>query len=233
MPESLKQRRMRLQTGGDMLVLGYDPGGVGAGGACVVAAHGGEVQLLQVGTYDSVDEVLALFCECAGPRGVVAAGIDALLSWATRASGWREVDRYLRRTYPEVANSVLTSNTIAGSMAVQGMGMALRLRQVSPEIQLNETHPKVLYFALSGKKYSYARSMVDWLSERVDLAGKQIRNEHEWDAVFSAWATVQGMQPNSGWQDLMDLPDDLLFPAGQVTYRWPVSLTSGARHSIP
>lgn len=206
-----------------MLFLGYDPGGRRAAGAAVLELNGRIAELLAAGTFESVDEAFNFFIRTVDQGHVEAAGIDTFLSWATRASGWREVDRYLRRAYPEVASSVLASNTVAGSMAVQGMAMALKLRQVWPQIILNETHPKVLYYALSGNQWDYGPSMGDWLAERVVIPpGLAVSNEHEWDAVFSAWATAVAFADESGWQDLMDLPDGLLFPAGQVTYVWPL-----------
>lgn len=202
-----------------MLFLGYDPGGLRAAGAAVVKAEGLRVTLVGVGTFDSVGEAVDFFTRTAGQGRVEAAGIDTYLSWATGECGWRAADRFLRENYPQVQGSVFSSNSASGSMAVQGMALALKLRQVWPHIILNETHPKVLYYALSGKKYKSGQGILDWLCERVDLAGKRIQNEHEWDAVLSAWATAVAFAEESGWQDLMDLPDDLLFPAGQVTYR--------------
>ena len=44
-------------------------------------------------------------------------------------------------------------------------------------------------------------------------------NEHEWDALISAWATCQGVTGN--WiTDLMPQDATALFPAGPATYFW-------------
>jgi hypothetical protein len=106
-------------------------------------------------------------------------------------------------------------------MAVQGMAMALRLRRLWPEILLNETHPKVLYHALSGQNYVFGDHMRRWLLNRFEPpVGVTIHNEHEWDALFSAWITWQGMK-RVFETDLMTQGDDrLLLPAGNVSYYW-------------
>lgn len=52
------------------------------------------------------------------------------------------------------------------------------------------------------------------------------RNDHEWDALISAWAAYQGhesKQGRVGWKNLVDCETQsaLVFPAGPVEYRWP------------
>lgn len=51
-------------------------------------------------------------------------------------------------------------------------------------------------------------------------------NDHEWDALISAWAAYQGhesKQDRAGWKNLVDCETKsaLEFPAGPVEYRWP------------
>lgn len=204
------------------LLFGYDPGGLGAAGAAIGRIHPNGLEILGFSTCDSVDEAIQFLQRMAGDEEVLAAGIDTYLSWAMRRCGWREVDCYLRRTYPQVAGSVFASNSAAGSMAVQGMAMAIRLRELWPGIVLNETHPKVLYYALSDNVYAYGPQMDAWLAQRVRMpVNRTPANDHEWDAAFSIWATFMGPNPNTGWQDLMVQPDQRLLPAGQVQYYWP------------
>jgi hypothetical protein len=49
--------------------------------------------------------------------------------------------------------SVMTPNSLRGAMAIGGMALAMRLRQLWPEIALNETHPKVMLHALGAERY--------------------------------------------------------------------------------
>ena len=93
-----------------------------------------------------------------------AAGLDTFLYWETGNSGWREADRWLRDKYSAVRNSVLSSNSAAGAMSVQGMALAILLRKRWPQIALIETHPKVLYYALANRTYDFPSDMPAWLT---------------------------------------------------------------------
>jgi hypothetical protein len=107
-------------------------------------------------------------------------------------------------------------------MTIGGMGLALELRRIWPTIRLNETHPKVLYRALTGKRYVMEQltAAVQWFASdsKIDLADK-IDDDHQFDALLSAWATREGYA--QGWQDLAEPEGDHLFPAGKVNYLWP------------
>jgi hypothetical protein len=63
---------------------------------------------------------------------------------------------------------------------------------------------KVLYRALSGVRYSPSQLhvAVDWLvaESKLELVDK-VDNDHEFDALLSAWATREGY--SRGWQDLL------------------------------
>lgn len=106
-------------------------------------------------------------------------------------------------------------------MAIQGMAMALRLKQLWPNIRLNETHPKVLHYVLTRQPYLFGQPLVTWLVNEMAVTNPPaITNEHEWDALVSAWATCQGLR--GAWTtDLMVGTKGLLLPAGAVTYFWP------------
>ena len=202
-----------------MLILGCDPGGAGATGVAVADFHAGQ-PVVQTATCGSVDEAVDWF-QAQTQAAPDAIGIDTYLSWATGPSGWRDMDWHLRHSYPQVQNSVFCSNSAAGSMAVQGMAIAMRLRALWPDIHLNETHPKVLYFSLTGQQYDFGQAMAHWLlNQFAPPINLGIANEHEWDALISAWATWQGLSAH--WNtDLMNGVQNLLLPAGAVTYYWP------------
>jgi hypothetical protein len=209
-----------------MLILGYDPGGKGANGVALLhVPEGGSSPEAWVHICNSVEQALAWVERKMSEGGwfcLDAAGIDTYLSWSTEPSGWRPMDIFLRQNYPRVEKSVFSSNSAYGSMAVQGMAMALRLRQLWPDIRLNETHPKVLYHALSGRMYSFGRVMTEWLlGQFAPPLSLIIYAQHQWDALLSTVATWKGIREL--WtRDLMEGHENcLLCPAGAVTYYWP------------
>jgi hypothetical protein len=203
-----------------MLVFGYDPGGKNANGVALIE-QSSEPPQVWTNTVDCVDEAVDWLMAQIGSRKLDAAGIDTFLSWSTSPSGWRPMDTWLRQQYPPVLHSVFASNSAAGSMAVQGMALAMRLRAIWPELLLNETHPKVLYFGLTGQPYIFGQLLVNWLVSQMNpLAGAAISNEHEWDALISAWATIRGMS-GAFMHDFMTQTQNPLLPAGPVNYYWP------------
>ncbi len=105
---------------------------------------------------------------------------------------------------------------------MQGMAMAMRLREIWPDIKLNETHPKVLYHALSNLIYSFGPPMKQWLLRQfAPPLCLEIDNDHDWDALLSAWATWKGLQ-GTWYNDLMESDmAPLMRPAGEVSYFWP------------
>ena len=209
-----------------MIILGFDPSGVS--GVSVLRLPANEPASAVVGSVRSVDAAIKWVvrqCEAETP---CAAGIDTFLCWSTVKSGWRPMDVRLRNVFPDVQASVFSSNSAYGAMAVQGMAIALRLRERWPDVHLNETHPKVLYHALTSNNYMRddIPTMTSWLKQRF-IPGVEcvIENEHEWDALISACATWQGF--SGRWTT--DLVADhggtgVLLPAGPVTYYWPNKL---------
>ncbi len=98
---------------------------------------------------------------------------------------------------------------------------------------VNETHPKVLYYACTRKAHNFEADrerMVGWLCNYLKSStNTPIKTEHEWDALISAWATMKAVQGE--WtHDLMrpngDALAGLLTPIPDTTYYWPESLTS-------
>ncbi|MFH0821763.1 MAG: DUF429 domain-containing protein [Pseudomonadota bacterium] len=205
-----------------MIIIGYDPGGAGSNGVAVLDVPAAGEARAWVCTKSYVDEAMAWILDRLGDAEPNAPGIDTYLSWSTGSSGWRPMDTLLKRQYPAVQLSVFASNSAQGSMAVQGMAMALRLRGLwGDRIRLNETHPKVAYYALAGVRYEFDDALVRWLLNRFNPPlNVPVRDDHQWDALFSAWATWMG--ETGKWNgNLMLDAHDLLLPAGEVTYYWP------------
>ena len=206
-----------------LTVLGYDPGGRGSHGAAVVSRLPDGSMTVKVATMSSVAEILTWFTDqCV--TGPIAAGIDTLLSWPIQdEAGWRAIDIYLRETYPLVAKSVISANGLYGAMCLNGMSLAMKLREKWPHVILNETHPKVLYYALSNKKYKYDPRMVTWLRQEMKLTGQfQVSNDNEWDAAISAWYTLVSIERESSRDLVADFQtDNEIYPVGKVQFYWP------------
>lgn len=197
--------------------LGFDPGG--QTGVALLTVQGGR-RHCKTACVDSVDAALSCTSSLLDGKTPEAAGVDTFLFWEPTIGGWRRADRCLRDRYPEVLNSVLASNSTAGAMAVQGMGLAIRLRERWPQIELIETHPKVLYYALAGRKYQWPSDMTKWLLKTMNCEPTEIANEHCWDAAISAWAALNGHTKR--WtRDLRALSDAAIEPAGRCAYWWP------------
>lgn len=200
--------------------LGYDPGGRRANGVGILSIDGAHLSY-RTTLVDSVDQALVWFNNQLGGAQPHAIGVDTYLFWETGLRGWRKADLWLRQEYPEVCNSVFASNSAFGSMAVQGMSLAIKARQIWPQAQLVEAHPKVLYFAQAKSKYAWPGDMTRWLCRHTGMQFRDpIPTEHEWDALIAAWAAYQGSEGN--WpRDLRKMSVDAVEPVRSVSYWWP------------
>lgn len=204
-------------------VLGYDPGGDGAHGVAVLQFDENQATALATSTLESVEDVISTL-ECL--PALAALGVDTLTCWGTGRGGWRPADRWLRDRYPAVRNSVMSPNSLFGSMGLNGMGALIAARHKFRDVLITETHPKVLYWHLSSKKHEYLASkaeMDDVLSRRLNVP-VATANEHEWDAALSVLAALNGLLRY--WtQDLHALPisegERLITPCGETHYFWP------------
>ena len=204
--------------------LGFDPGGDSKFGVAIVDGH-----CVRTSTVSSVDDAIGWATDQCGSSRPVAAGIDTLLHWVTSRSGMRPCDLRLRATYRPMKNSIMSPNSLYGAMAIGGMALAIRLRQVWPEIILNETHPKVLLHALWGQRYdpkdrATVEAVVQFFVNESPYTEANIAGEHALDAALSAWATQKGLM--EGWTDIVGATGTLLFPAGEARYLWPESIRS-------
>lgn len=205
-------------------VLGYDPGGNSAHGVAALYLLDGIPERVEVQTLSNASKVIAFFEE--RKADTVCIGIDTLTCWSTGPSGWRPADRFLRRTYPKIQNSVASANSLRGSMAINGAAVLLHCKEHLPELLVTEAHPKVLYWHLTGRPYRYGheKSQMDsFLSEFLKLK-VETESEHEWDALICAAAAFKGRAGE--WT--LDLhsekpqPDELLIkPVGESRFFWP------------
>lgn len=203
-------------------IVGYDPGGNEAHGFALLTIKDGEPESVSVTTLSNTEAVIKEIRS----KAILGLGVDTLSCWCTGNSGWRPADKWLRKRYPEIINSIMSPNTLSGSMGINGMSVLIETAKMPNGITLSETHPKVLYYALTRKKYDYDNNhaeMVDFLSKRLGLNVKT-SNEHEWDAAISAYAHMMGI--TGKWTcDLHKLqPEDncrIVQPCGKTSYYWP------------
>lgn len=206
--------------------VGYDPGGSGNHGFARLTVSANVVRSLETETFDSTEHVLK---RIEGLTSLDGIGVDTLTCWSTGKSGWRPADRWLRKEYkehPDTVKRVISPNFLYGSMVLNGMAIIVEARKRWPDVYVTETHPKVLYRALTNNKHDFRserQKMMDYLGSWIDVP-MEISNDHEWDAAISAWAAYKGK--TRAWEtDLHRIPEEggerLVWPGGITEYRWP------------
>lgn len=204
-----------------MLCLGFDPGGRAGFGVALLDSRR-KTPSVHTAVKSSAVEALNWAVNQVGEARPTAAGIDSLMFWSGEEGGWRAADCWLRERYGTAGKSVLAPNSLRGAMLVQGAVIAKLLRRSWENLPITETHPKVLYQALSGRSYGrkgVTQGMWSWLSENIgcDVNG---RSEHEIDALMSAWAAREGSAKR--WlEDLRKKSSDSeVFDAVEDTHYW-------------
>lgn len=215
---------------GSLHILGYDPGGNGTHGVAALRVIDRGPVGLETSCAETAREA---FDWLAGFENRVALGVDTLLAWSGSVNGCREADRALRRNYKACEKSIVTPNGLFGAMSISGPYVATLLVGSDPSrsLKLFETHPKVLYLEKWKSKYNWkndAPGMIENLRQALFPASVELEmEEHEFDAALSAYVAFEALY--GGWE-LNDLysadRQDLVFPAGQASYPWPVSLKS-------
>lgn len=204
-------------------IIGYDPGGNKKNGLATLQILNGRAVAIKAQTLSNAESVISTINNI---ENIIGLGVDTLSCWCTGQSGWRPADKWLRSKYPLVLKSVTSPNSLYGSMSINGMSVLIEITKNIKHIAISETHPKVLYYALSGEKYNYSdnnKKMDMFLSELLNLK-VSTQNDHEWDAVISAYALLQGLKGN--WMnDLHSLPLEtnsrFITPCGTTSYYWP------------
>lgn len=206
------------------VMAGYDPGGNNKNGFALLDVRNSKPASISITTLSNAETVIN---EITQTPDIIGLGVDTLSCWATGSSGWRPADWWLRKRYPAVRNSIMSPNTLSGSMGINGMCVLIEAANTSDAITLCETHPKVLYYALTRNKYEYNAHHAEmdmFLSN--ELGGLELRtsNDHEWDAAISAYALFMGI--TGAWTcDLhsLQLEDNYrtISPSGKTFYYWP------------
>lgn len=205
------------------IIAGYDPGGNGSHGLAMIEINDESVSIVDVLTLDSAEEVIRVL---EGANNLVALGVDSLVALSTGPSGWRPADRWLRKRYPEVEKSIISPNGLYGAMALNGLAVIGVVKRNFPDICITETHPKVLYWVITKRKYEYRHNsdcMDEFLMNFIGVS-LETQNEHEWDALVSAYSALMGFWGQ--WKnDLFSLEceqrERIIYICGEVYYYWP------------
>ena len=204
-------------------ILVYDPGGDGKHGVAVLHLNDQVPTKIDTLTLPTAEAVIEHFNTI---ENVHAIGVDTLTCWSTGPGGWRPADRWLRKTYPQIAPSVVTPNGLFGSMGLNGPAVVLECRAANPALIVTESHPKVLHWHLARKRYNYAEDgvrMIDLLSGLLQVS-VEATTDHAWDAALSALAAFRGCYGD--WDtDLHRLPTErnerIVWCCGTTHYFWP------------
>jgi hypothetical protein len=194
--------------------FGADPGGKNIFAIAALAADGG----IRSECVSCADEALEwMIASGSKPRGL---GIDCPMWWSSHGSGDRRADKWLRRRYRDlkISSTVMATNSLSGSVLIQGVMLAWRAREHYADLPITEAHPKILIKALD---------LYDWsaIAARFSLHDDEPHTIHQRDAVLAAVAAREGFSGN--WTN--DLSRDFhpreLNPQqmwlGPVHYFWP------------
>lgn len=163
--------------------IGADPGGENNFGVAILKTHGSA----HVCCVDYVDMAIEVIREHVPvlPAGV---GVDSPLWWSSGRAGLRAADQYIRDEYGIPSKNVQATNSMWGSVLVQGMMFVARIRELFPQVNVTETHPKAVLKALHQDDW---KRFFDELP--VDLTLGMLP-EHKRDAVISAIAAREGFE---------------------------------------
>lgn len=215
-----------------MIILGFDPGGIGRFGWCVAeGTPAGELWLCEAGVADHAAGAVSAALNHAGdPRWIRAAGIDSPLFWV--ADGDRRAERSIRAAMTRlgaknVGGTVQQVNSLRGACLVQGIMATRLLRQALPTVGVTESHPKALLWLLkiANEDRRVAEVTITHLSEFVKVPESLQLSDHQRDAALGAvgaWAMVT--RP-AGWRDLFQDEEGAFVPVAPVEYWMPISDT--------
>ena len=187
-----------------MRYIGFDPGGAGAFGWCVIHGNGLPFNVTARGFADNAQEAVDASMTVLAGEKPLAAGIDAPLFW--RTDGDRQVDADLRRRVVQRGGSGSTVNhvnSLRGACLVQGILVAMLLRQKYHNLPLTESHPKAMLWLLSPANVAQPVGQIA-LADLAQYFDGNVNgaSDHERDAALgalSAWAMHKNLD---NWQDL-------------------------------
>ena len=164
--------------------VGADPGGRRNFGLAFLDVDA----VLRCATVSSVEEAVECIFDNGEPLGL---GIDAPLWWSSDEAGNRMADEKVRNAVrgkcKSPSGTVQSLNSLRGAALIGGALLAFRVRQEFPCVQITESHPKALLYALQIGDAGFAerfRIPPTWDKE----------NDHERDAAIAAVCAREGFE---------------------------------------
>jgi hypothetical protein len=222
----------RCQRGEEMWIVGFDPGGKGQFGWCVLQGSKKlPIAVRSAGVEDHAEAAVErALCGIPGGLKVEGAAIDAPLFWTP--TGDRKADQLVRKQIRRLgalaaAGTVQHVNSLRGACLVQGVMTAHLLRRAESTVRVSESHPKALLWLLDAAtpERQAATVTMDHISHFIQCETEGM-SEHERDAAvgaLSAWAMVSRPM---GWKNLFPEEVDAFAPASPAEYWMPVGVNT-------
>lgn len=175
--------------------LGFDPGGKGNFGWCVLDVEGDELAIFKSGTCSSAAEAFDQAEKALALTEPQAVGIDAPLHWV--AQGDRPADKAVRdavKKFGGQTSSVLSVNSLRGACLAQGVIIARRVRKAWPKCPIAEAHPKALL--------AVDPDVLDKIRMHKFSLECEGKLEHERDAVLAAYSAMCTRTVKAGWESV-------------------------------
>jgi len=213
---------------GNMIILGFDPGGIRRFGWCVAEGNTeGRLRFRDAGLADhAAGAVSAALTSARDVNRICAAGIDSPLFWI--ADGDRRAEKSIRGAMKRigaknVGGTVQQINSLRGACLAQGIMAALLLRQRVPKIRITESHPKALLWLLKVANVDrmVAEVTVKDLDEFIE-AESPLSSDHQRDAALGAVAAWAMVTCRPGWHDLFLDEQSAFAPVAPVEYWMPI-----------
>ncbi|MBW8015049.1 MAG: hypothetical protein FVQ82_02610 [Planctomycetes bacterium] len=207
-----------------MYIFGYDPGGNGNHGVAVLEVSDSLASVsIDFFTLETTQDVIDFFDTYRNSLGI---GIDTLTRWCTGVSGWRPADHWLKKQYKSIQNSIMSPNSLFGSMSIGGMLIKKAYSQRSKVGLVSETHPKVIYFELTDNRYDWQNSKETMDSNLSSFIGLKVvtKTDHEFDAIISSFCVQQyllGNWKNNLHELSLEEGDQYIDPFVESVYCWP------------
>ncbi len=124
------------------IFLGFDPGGKGRFGWSICTVDAGQFKQDRSGTvWCATDAVKEVNCNLPPNARVLGAGIDAPMFWDKAGNPWRKADKIIKRYG---GGSPVSLNGLRGSVVVQGILLAVLLRERFAKLPITEVFPSGL-----------------------------------------------------------------------------------------
>lgn len=215
-------------------ILGFDPGGKGNFGWSVCCIDGDKPKLCKVGLADNAHEAITkVECVIDQQSKVVAVGIDAPMFWARQGchSGRRKVDDLIKNALEKEKDSgkewinpsvVVAPNSLVGAVLMQGLLIALQLREKNQNVKITEAHPSAL------RQLAKAKGQHKPLNHLTDQITDRDPGCHMRDATIAAYAAWAMHKEMDGWSDLYKREPCPVQPCcTPVSYWMPIKCSRG------